>query len=68
MRPISEFTHFAVIVDGEVASFIAFPPDDELNIAVYNSEPIFVQVPFDERPSFGYKWDGTSFTPSEDAQ
>ena len=68
MNKIATFTHFAVVVDGEVASYIAFPPDDEMNIAVYNSSPVFVQVPYEQRPSFGSTWDGEKFTAPEESK
>ena len=59
---ISTFNHFAVIVEGEVVSYIAFPPEDELNTAAYSSNPVFIQVPYDNRPDLGSKWDGSKFT------
>lgn len=55
------FIHFAVVVDGEVASHIAFPPEDEKNRAIYNSNPIFIEVPYEERPLLGSIWDGEKF-------
>ena len=55
------YTHFAVIVDGEVASHIGFPPEDERNIAAYRSNPIFIEVPYEQRPVLGSTWDGEKF-------
>jgi hypothetical protein len=54
--------HFAVVVDGEVATFIAFPKENEMSAAIYNSNPVFVEVPSDELPGLGFIWDGINFS------
>jgi hypothetical protein len=57
-----DLVHFAVAVEGEVATFAAFPKDYEMLIAVYSSNPVFIKVPFDQKPSLGSIWDGTKFS------
>lgn len=57
----SDFTCFAIVVDGEVGSYITLPNADELHIAIYKSQPIFIEVPYNERPAQGTRWNGTKF-------
>jgi hypothetical protein len=54
--------HFAVVVEGEVATFMNFPKQAEMLIAIYKSNPIFIEVPFDQKPSLGFQWDGSKFS------
>jgi hypothetical protein len=56
-----DMVHFAVVVDGEVATFTGFPKENEMNIAIYKSNPVFIEVPFDQKPGLGFQWDGTKF-------
>ena len=57
----NEFTCFAIVVEGEVASYVTHPNTDELHIAIHRSAPIFIEVPYLERPPQGSVWDGTKF-------
>jgi hypothetical protein len=57
-----DLVHFAVVVDGEVATFMAFPKEHEMNVAIYKSNPIFIEVPFNQKPALGFQWDGTQFS------
>lgn len=57
-----DLVHFAVAVDGEVVTFTAFPKDYEMLIAIYKSNPVFIEVPFDQKPSLGFQWDGSKFS------
>jgi hypothetical protein len=57
-----DLIHFAVVVEGEVATYMAFPKEHEMNIAIYKSSPIFIEVPFDQKPGLGFQWDGTKFS------
>jgi len=61
-----DMVQFAVVVDGEVATFIAFPKDREMNIAIYKSNPIFIEVSPDNIPAHGDLWDGEKFIGIED--
>lgn len=54
--------HFAVVVEGEVATYMAFPKEHEMIVAVYKSSPIFIEVPFDQKPVLGSNWDGEKFS------
>ena len=60
-----DLIHFAVVVDGEVATYMAFPKEHEMNIAIYKSNPIFIEVPFNQKPGLGFQWDGEKFTVPE---
>ena len=42
----NEFTCFAIVVEGEVASYVTHPNTDELHIAIHRSAPIFIEVPY----------------------
>lgn len=57
-----DMVHFAVVVEGEVATYMAFPKEHEMNVAIYKSSPIFIEVPFDGKPGLGFNWDGTKFS------
>jgi hypothetical protein len=57
-----DLIHLAVVVDGEVATYMAFPKEHEMNIAIYKSNPIFIEVPFDQKPGLGFNWDGEKFS------
>jgi len=59
------YIHFAIIVDNEVASYISVPPEDEKHKAIFLSNPVFVQVPYDQKPVPGSFWDGEKFIPVE---
>jgi hypothetical protein len=61
---LEDMVHFAVVVDGEVATYVAFPQDRELFIAAYRSNPIFIEVPYDNKPAYGDLWDGEKFISS----
>lgn len=60
-----DLIHFAVVVDGEVATYMAFPKQHEMNIAIYKSNPIFIEVPFNQKPGLGFQWDGVKFSEPE---
>ena len=60
-----DLIHFAVVVDGEVATYMAFPKEHEMNIAIYKSNPIFIEIPFNQKPGLGFQWDGEKFTAPE---
>ena len=63
----NKFIHFAVILDNEVVSMLAFHEGYELNQAVFNSNPTFVEITnIEEKPGFGFKWDGKEFTAPEE--
>ena len=57
--------HFAVVVDGEVATFFGMPKQHEMNVAIYRSNPVFIEVEHDQKPGLGFKWDGEKFTSPE---
>lgn len=57
-----DLVHFAVVVEGEVGTFIAFPKKDEMLVAIYKSNPVFIEVPFDQKPGLGFNWDGEKFS------
>lgn len=52
---------FAIVCDNEVVSYIHLLKKDELHLAVYRSQPIFIEVPFDGKPPIGALWDGKAF-------
>jgi hypothetical protein len=57
-------THFAIVVDGEVAINVTYPddmPHFEKHIAICRSGPTFIEVP--EPIVEGSTWDGSTFTP-----
>jgi hypothetical protein len=57
-----ELINFAIIIDGEVASNMTFPPQIPLAPkleAIYSSSPIFVRT--EERIEEGSIWDGERF-------
>jgi hypothetical protein len=56
---------FVAIVEGEVATFIAFSKNDERNQAAFSSSPTFVKVSYENLPQLGSTWDGVSFTAPE---
>jgi hypothetical protein len=59
-----ELINFAIIIDGEVASNMTFPPQIPMAPkleAIYSSSPTFVRT--EERIEEGSTWDGTTFTP-----
>ena len=63
----NNFINFAVILDTEVVTMLAFREGDELNQAVYNSNPTFVEITnMEKKPGFGFKWDGKEFTAPEE--
>ena len=63
----NKFIQFAVILDNELVSLIAFQEGDELNQAVFNSNPTFVEVTnMEVKPFYGFKWDGKEFTAPEE--
>jgi len=63
----NKFIQFAVILDNELVSLIAFHEGDELNQAVFNSNPTFVEVTnMEVKPFYGFKWDGKEFTAPEE--
>ena len=57
-----DLVHFAVVVDGEVGTFIAFPKKDEMLVAIYKSNPVFVEVSPKQKPGLGFQWDGNKFS------
>jgi hypothetical protein len=57
-----DLIHFAVVVEGEVATYMAFPKEHEMNIAIYKSNPVFIEVPFNQKPGLGLNWDGEQFS------
>lgn len=52
---------FAIVCDNEVVSYIAFPQESEMNLAIYRSNPIFIEVPHTKMPQIGSIWDGKEF-------
>lgn len=60
-----DLIHFAVVVDGEVATYMAFPKQHEMNVAIYRSNPVFIEVEHNQKPPLGYKWDGKMFWDGE---
>lgn len=60
-----DMVHFAVVVDEEVVSYMGFLKENEMNIAIYRSNPVFIEINHDQRPPLGYKWDGKMFTSPE---
>lgn len=60
---MNDVVWFAIMVDGEVVHNIPIPNEPEFSkpIAVYRSNPVFMEVP--GPITEGLMWDGTTFAP-----
>jgi hypothetical protein len=67
---MSLWRRFAIVVDGEVAEIVSFPPENERQVAIYSSSPQIIEATESNTlgllgPLLGSTWNGTEFVATE---
>ena len=60
-QDISKFLKFVYVVDGEVAHIVRVPPEAEMMVAIYSSNPTILPVDPNDDVQFGYLYENGKF-------